>query len=172
MHWDHIFLQQKCAKVGGSLTKYLKLGWLENLGYMADIHIHICVYKYIHMCCGGVVQLLSRLTLCDPMNCSTPGFPVLHYLLEFAQTYVHWVSDSIQPSYPLLPPFPALSLSQNQGLFQWVSSLHHVAKVLEFQLPHKSFQWIFKMWSTGEGNGKPLQYSCLENPMNSLIGYL
>ena len=60
MHWDHIFLQRKCAKVGGSLTKYLKLGWLENLGYMADIHIHICVYKYIHMCCGGVVQLLSR----------------------------------------------------------------------------------------------------------------
>ena len=62
-------------------------------------------------------------TLCYPMNCSMPGFPVPHRLLEFAQSQVHWVSDAIQPSCPLLPPFPlAFNLSQHQGLLQWVSS--------------------------------------------------
>ena len=67
------------------------------------------------------------------MNCSTSGFPGLHRLLEFAQTHVHWVSDAIQLSHPLLSPSPsALNLSQHQGLFQWVSSLHQVAKVLKF----------------------------------------
>ena len=80
------------------------------------------------------------------MNCSTPGLPVLHYLSEFAQTLVHWVSDVIQPSQPLSPPSPlALSLSQHQGLFQWVSSSHQVAKVLELLLQHQSFQWIFRV---------------------------
>ena len=65
------------------------------------------------------------------MDCSMPAFPVLHYLLEFAQTHVHWVSDAIQPSHPLSPPSPpALNLSQPQGLFQPVSSLHQVAKYL------------------------------------------
>ena len=84
-------------------------------------------------------------TLCDPMDCSTPGLPFHHQLLEFTQTHVHWVDDAIQLSYPLLSPSPpALSLSQHQGLFQWVSSLHQVAKLLEFQLQHQSFQWIFK----------------------------
>ena len=77
----------------------------------------------------------SHLTLCDPMDCSTPGFPVHHQLLELAQTHVHWVGDAIQPSYPLLSPSPpSFSLSQHQGLFQWASSLHQMAKVLEFQL--------------------------------------
>ena len=72
----------------------------------------------------------SCLTLCDPMDCSTPGFSVLHYLLERAQTCVHWVDDAIQPSHPLSPsPHPALSLSQHQDLFQWVSSSHQVAKI-------------------------------------------
>ena len=84
-------------------------------------------------------------TLYYPMNYSTPGFPILHYLPEFAQTHVHWVDDTIQPSHPLLPASPpALSLSQYQGPFKWVSSLHQVAKVLEFQLQHQSFQWIFR----------------------------
>jgi len=65
---------------------------------------------------------------------------------EFAQTRVCWVSDAIQPSHPLSPPSPpALSLSQHQSLFQWVSSLHQVAKVLELQLQHQSFQWIFRV---------------------------
>ena len=75
----------------------------------------------------------SCLTLCDSIDCSTPGLPVLHHLPEFAQTHVHWVGDVIQPSHPLSPPSPALSLSQHQGLFQWVSSSHQVAKILELQ---------------------------------------
>ena len=69
-------------------------------------------------------------------NCSMPGFPVLHHLLELAQTLVHWVSDAIQLCHPLSSPSPAFNLSQHQGLFQWVSSLHQVAKVLELQLHH------------------------------------
>ena len=83
-------------------------------------------------------------TLCDPMDCSTPGLPVHHQLPEFTQTHVHWVSDAIQPSHPLSSPSPpAFNLSQYQGLFQWVSSSHQVAKGLEFQLQRQSFQWIF-----------------------------
>ena len=83
-------------------------------------------------------------TLCDPMDCSTPRFPGHHQLREFTQTRVHWVGGAIQPSYPLSSPSPAFNLSQNQGLFKWVGSLHQVAKVLEFQLQHQSFQWIFR----------------------------
>ena len=79
------------------------------------------------------------------MDCSTPGFPVHHQLPELAQTHVHWVSDSIQWSQPLSSPSPpAFNLFQHQGLFQWVSSSHQVAKVLEFQLQHESIQWIFR----------------------------
>ena len=85
----------------------------------------------------------SCLTLCDPMGHSTPGLPVHHQLLEPTQTHVHWVGDAIQPSRPLSSPsLPALNLSQHQGLFKWVSSSHHMAKVLEFQLQHQSFQWM------------------------------
>ena len=74
------------------------------------------------------VQLLSRvLTLCNPMNHSTPGFPVHHQLLESTQTHVHWVGETIQTSHPLLSPSPAFHLSQHQGLFQWVNSSHEVA---------------------------------------------
>ena len=83
-------------------------------------------------------------TLCDPVDCSTPGFPALHHLLEFTQTHVHWVGDAIQPSHPLSPPSLAFNLSQHQSAFQWVSSSYQVAKVLELQLQHQSFQWIFK----------------------------
>ena len=84
-------------------------------------------------------------THCNSMNCSTPGLPVHHQLLEFAQTHVHWIGDAIQLSHPLSSPSPlAVNLSQHQGLFRWVSSLHHVANVLEFQLQHQSFQWIFR----------------------------
>ena len=92
-------------------------------------------------CCCSVAQVC--LTLCNPMDCSTPGFLVLHNHLELAQTWVHWVSGAIQSSSPLFPPSPpALSLSQHQGLFQWVSSSHQVAK--ELNLQHQSFQWIFR----------------------------
>ena len=78
-------------------------------------------------------------TPCTPCM---PGFPVLHHLPELAQTHVHWVSDAIQPSHPLLSPSPpALNLSQDQGLFQWVGSSCQVAKGVELQLQHQSFQW-------------------------------
>ena len=88
------------------------------------------------------VQSLSRVQLCDPMNRSTPGLPVHHQLPEFTQTHVHWVSDAIQPPHPLSSPSPpASNPSQHQGLFQWINSSHEVAKVLEFQLQHQSFQW-------------------------------
>ena len=81
------------------------------------------------------VQSLSHVRLCDPMNRSTPGLPVHHQLQEFTQTYVHRVSNAIQPSYPLSSPSPpAPNPSQHQSLFQWVNSSHEVAKVLEFQL--------------------------------------
>ena len=81
-------------------------------------------------------------TLCDPMNRSTTGLPVHHQLLQFTQTHVHRVSDAIRPSHLLSSPSPPTpSPSQHQGLFQWVSSLHEVDKVLEFQLQHQSFQW-------------------------------
>ena len=86
--------------------------------------------------CCSVIQ--SCPTLCDPIDCSTPGFSVLHHLPEFARTHVHWVSDIIQPSHPLSSPSPpALNLSQHQGLFQWVGSLHPSTKLLELQLQHE-----------------------------------
>ena len=85
---------------------------------------------------------LSCLTLCYPMNRSTPGFPVHRQLPEFTQNHAHWVSDAIQPSHPLLSSSPpASNPSQHQGLFLWVSSSHEMAKVLEFQVQHQSFQW-------------------------------
>ena len=91
----------------------------------------------------SVAQLC--LTLCNPMDCSTPSFPVHHQLPEFTQTHVHCIGDAIQPSHPLSSPsLPALNLSQHQGLFQWVGSSHQVARVLEFQVQHQSFQWTFK----------------------------
>ena len=84
-------------------------------------------------------------TLCNPMDCSTPGLPVHHQIPALTQTRVHWVTDAIQPSHPLSSPSPpALNHSRHQGLFQWVSCSHQVAKVLEFQLQHQFFQWIFK----------------------------
>ena len=84
-------------------------------------------------------------TLCNPMDCSMPGFPVHHQLPELTQTHVHWVGDAIQPSPPLSSPSPpTFNLSQHQYLFQWVSSLHQVTKVLKFQLQHQSFQWILR----------------------------
>ena len=101
-----------------------------------NLHLNICCYSVVKSCP----------TLCHPMDCSTPGFPVHNYLPEFVQTHVHWVSDAIQPSYPLSSPsLPAFNLSQHQSLFQWVGSLHQVVKILELQLRHQSFQWIFRV---------------------------
>ena len=91
------------------------------------------------------VQSLSHVWLCDPMNHSAPGLPVHHQLPEFTQIHVHWVSDAIQPSHPLLSPSPpAFYLSQHHCLFKWVSSSHQMAKVLKFQLQHWFFQWTLR----------------------------
>ena len=79
---------------------------------------------------------------------TTTSFPVLHHSLEFASIHVHWISDVISPSHPLPPPSPpALNLSQHQGLFQWVGPSHQVTKVLELQLQHQPFWWIFRVSS-------------------------
>ena len=70
------------------------------------------------LCCCSVAK--SWMSLCDHVNCTTPGFPVLHHLPELAQTHIHWVSNAIKPAYPLLSPSPAFNLSRHQGLCQWV----------------------------------------------------
>ena len=95
-----------------------------------------------NMYCWCCSVALSCLILCDPKNYSKPGFPVPHYLPELAQTHVHWLSDAIQPSSSVIPF--SFNLSQHQGLFQSVGSLDQVAKILELQLRHQSFQWIFR----------------------------
>ena len=104
--------------------------------------------------CFVFVQSLSRVpTLCDPMDCSTPGFSVLQHLLELAQTHIHWISDAIQPSHSVVPFFSRLQSFPASGFFffQWVVSSHQVAKELELQFQHQSFQWTlwFPLGLTG-----------------------
>ena len=98
---------------------------------MGDICSSICIQPEAGgspVCLYSAVCAPSCPTLCNPMDCSMPGFPVLQCLPEFGQTHVHWVGDAIQPSHPLLSPSPpTFNLTQHQGLFQWVSSLHQVA---------------------------------------------
>ena len=95
------------------------------------------ITSILKCCCCSIAQLY--LPLCSPMDCTTPGFPMLHYLPKSAQTLVHRVGGAIQPFCSLLCPSPpAFSLSHHQGLFKWVSSSHQVAKVLELQLQHQS----------------------------------
>ena len=132
-------------------------------------------------CCCSVSE--SCLTLCNPMGCSMPGFPVHHQLPESTQTHVHWAGNAIRPSHPLSSPSPpALNLSQFQGLFKWVTSSHQVAKVLELQLQHQSFQWIFRtdfpwdwlVWSpcsprdSQESSPTP-QFKCIDSSALSLL---
>ena len=113
----------------------LTTSWLDFLPSCASASMGRCCHCSVAKSCP---------TLCDPMNCHTSGSPVLHHSWELAQTHVHWVSDVTQPSHRLLLPSPfAFTLSQHQGLFQWVDSSYQGAKVLEFQLQHQSFQWIF-----------------------------
>ena len=137
--------------VGSALPPWLKWSChpIHTLVWDSPLHIQYShIWLFTTLCfklqksCCSVTQ--SCLTLCDPMDCNTPGLPVHHQLPEFTQTHVHRLDDVIQPSHPLssLSP-PAFSLSQLQGFFKRVSSSHQVAKVLEFQ--HQSFQWIFKI---------------------------
>ena len=121
--------------------------FLKNyIPHMSDIMWHLIFFPVWFISLSVIVSQFSSLahlclTLCDPMNHSTPGLLVHHQFPESTQTHVHWVSDAMQPSHPLLSLSPALNLSQHQGLFKWVSSSHQVTKVLDFQLQHQSFQW-------------------------------
>ena len=125
-------------------------GWRENVTQKCREHDHgkkkINCHQLLRI---YWVQLssdrLSCPTLCNPVAWSKPGFPVLHQLTELAQTHVHRVSDAIQPFHPLSSPSPPpFNISQHQGLLQWVSSLQQGAKILELQLQHQSFQWMFR----------------------------
>ena len=120
------------SSADGPLGYFHILTTVHNVSMNIWLHISISISSVPHSCP----------TLCDPINYCTPGLPVHHQLQEFTQTHVHWVGDAIQPSHPLsFPSSPAPNPSQHQGLFQWVNSSHEVAKVLEFQLQHQSFQW-------------------------------
>ena len=136
--WARYFLVVECHLLHCKMFS-------NNSGFYpldAKITLQLWQLKCTLCCCCSVTK--SCPTPCNPMDCSTPAFPVHHQLPELAPTHVHWVSDAIQPSYPLSSPCPpAFNLSQHRGLFQWVSSSYHVAKVLEFQLQRQSFQWIF-----------------------------
>ena len=125
----------KNTGVGSQIFQGVFLTQVLNLCLWCLLHWQVDSVQF-----SSVAQLC--LTLCDPMNRSTPGLPVHHQLPEFTQTHVHWVGDAIQASHPLSSPSPsAPNPSQHQGLFQWVNSSHEVAKALEFQLQHQSFQW-------------------------------
>ena len=108
--------------------------WLHNYYFCQNgvFFKTLCCAKSLQFSSVRVAQ--SCPTLCDPMNRSTPGFPVHNQLPEFTQTHVHRVGDAIQPSHPLSSPSAAPNPSQHQSIFQWVNSSHEVAKVLEFQL--------------------------------------
>ena len=130
-----INMQRTSCEIQGWLSHKLESRLLGEISTTSDMHI---------WCYCSVAQ--SCLALCDPMDCSTPGFPVLHHLLEFAPFHVHWINDAIQSSHPLSPrSLPALNLSQHQGVFQWIHSWHQVAKVLELQLQHQSFKKVFRV---------------------------
>ena len=134
--------------VGYSMWDSKELDMTEQIStaqwqIILNIFLQVFGYLYIAWCSCSVIQLCP--TLWDSMDCSTPGLPVHHQHLELAQTHVNWVSDVIQPSHPLLSPSPsAFNLSQHQGLFKWVITSHQVAKVVELQLQHQSFQWLFR----------------------------
>ena len=118
------------------MTSYCILLWAGDLGLIFVLLHTLFIIFILLFSCSDMSNSLR------PHGLSTPGFPVHHQLPELAQTHVQQVSDAIQPSHPLSSPFPpAFNLFQDQGLFQWVSSSHQVAKVLEFQLQHQSFQW-------------------------------
>ena len=124
---------------------FLQMAFSTSAG-LINVMTKAMATHYVALQFSSVTQ--SCPTLCDPMDCSTPGLPVHHQLPEFTQTHVHWVSDAIQPSRSLLSPSPpAFNLSQHQGLFNWVSSSHQVAKVLEFQLQHLVSKNSLYLWN-------------------------
>ena len=139
--WDVVSVNQDCpgkARMEGKLTlersKALELGPMSL--DLCPSSISLCSVQFSPSVVSDSLQPHGLWHARPPCPSPTP---------EFTQTHVHWVSDTIQPSHPLSSPSPpALNLSQHQGLFKWVSPSHQVAKVLEFQLQHQSFQWIFR----------------------------
>ena len=121
---------------------YIRLQLINNVVVASGVQQSVSVTNIDISQFSSVAQ--SCPTLCNPMDSSTQHFPVYHQFLKLTQAHVHRVRDAIQPSHPLSSPSPAFNLSQHQGLSQWVSSSHQVAKVLELQLQHQSFQWIFR----------------------------
>ena len=150
--WDPIDWSLPGSSVRGVFQARI-LGWVAISFSGRGIFLTHLLWNYISItiqfssCTFGRLSsvhfnsvTLSCPTLCDPMDCSTPGFPVHHQIPELTQTQVHWVDDAIQPSHPLSSPSPpTFNLFQHQGLFKWVSFSHQVAKVLEFQLQYQSF---------------------------------
>ena len=134
-----ISLQSKgLSRVFSNTSSKASILWHSAFFIVQLSHPYMITGKTTALTAAAAKSLQSCPTLCDPMD-----FPVLHHLLEFAQTHVHWVGDAIQPSHPLLSPSPpTFNFSQHQGPFQWVSSSRQVATVLEFQ--HQSFQWIVR----------------------------
>ena len=124
----------------GKKTCSWQRNWLE-LVFVVSFFFFLLKQSWFTILCKLLVYrtVISRysvagscLTCCDPRDCSTPSFSLLHHILEFTQAHVHWVSKATQPSHPLSSLSPAFKLSQHQGLLQWVSSSHLVAKVLQF----------------------------------------
>ena len=148
----HVQFKRMCILLvlDGMLCRYL----LNPSGLMCHLrqlfidlfginHLSIFVSRLLKP--SVVVQSCSP-TLCNPMDCSTPGLPVPHSLPKFAQVHVHCISDAVQLSHPLTPSSPSAgNVSQHQGLFQWVICLHQMTKILELQLQHQSFQWMFRV---------------------------
>ena len=128
---DYPHLKKKNKNIIGSRVFFCI--WFLNMTFSKSFHGHTSSVQFSH---SDVSNSLW------PHESQHARLPVHHQLPEFIQTHVHWVGDAIQPSHPLLSPSPpAPNPSQHQGLFQWVNSLHAVAKVLEFELQHQSFQW-------------------------------
>ena len=129
------------AAIHGVAKSWTRLSdWTQLNFYLHSLYL---TASLSYWCCSAAK---SCSTLCNPMDCRIPGFPVLYLLPEVAQTHVLWVNDTIPPSHPLSSPSsPAFNLFQHQGLFQWFWSSHQVAKILELQLQHQSFQWMLRV---------------------------
>ena len=154
LHYNEQNLSRHHGELPGFIIYSPLLARKKTLPKCPKINAQLCCLHH-HLYCLNVSQqghpfssvqsLKSCPTLCDPMHWSTPGSPVHHQFPELAQTHVHRVGDAIEPSHPLSSPSPlAFNLSQHQGLFKWVSFFNQVPKVLELQLQHQSFQWIFR----------------------------